>query len=45
MNPWPFVILAYAAALLGTAGVALWSLADMRRSERDAERLGRSREG
>ena len=44
MNPWPFIIAAYAAALLGTAGISLWSLADMRRSEREAEKLGRVRE-
>ena len=44
MNPWPFVIGAYAVALLATAGVTLWSLVEMRRSERDAEKLGRSRE-
>lgn len=45
MNPWPFVIAAYAVALLGTALVTLWSLADMRRSEREADSLGRAREG
>ena len=45
MDPWPFVIAAYAVALLGTAGVALGSLAAMRRAEREAEKLGRGREG
>ena len=45
MNPWPFVIAAYAVALLGTALLLLWSLVDMRRAEREADRLGRSREG
>ena len=45
MNPWPFVIAAYAVALIGTAALTLWSLADMRRAEREAERLGRGREG
>ena len=45
MNPWPFVIAAYAAALLGTSVLALWSLADMRRAEREAGKLGRDREG
>jgi hypothetical protein len=45
MNPWPFVIAAYAVALLATAAVTVWSLADMRRSEREAEKLGRAREG
>ena len=45
MDPWPFVIAAYAVALLGTAGVTLWSVAAMRRAEREAEKLGRAREG
>jgi hypothetical protein len=45
MNPWPFVIGAYAVALLGTAVLTLWSLIEMRRAEREAESLGRSREG
>ena len=45
MNPWPFVIGAYAAALLGTASVVLASFVAMRRAERDADRLGREREG
>ena len=45
MNPWPFVIAAYGVALLGTAAVTLWSWADMRRSEAEAGKLGRGREG
>ena len=45
MNPWPFVIGAYAFALLGTAALIAWSFADMRRAEREAEKLGRGREG
>ena len=45
MNPWPFIIAAYAVALLGTASLALWSLIDMRRAEGEAEKLGRGREG
>ena len=45
MNPWPFVVAAYAVALLFTAAVTLWSLAAMRRAEREAEKLGRGREG
>ena len=44
MNPWPFIIGAYAVALVGTAGMTLWSLVEMRRSEREAEKLGRGRE-
>ena len=39
MNHWPFVIAAYALTILGTAGLMLWSLAAMRRAERDAEAL------
>jgi hypothetical protein len=39
VNPWPFVIAAYAIALLGTAGLLLWSYAAMRSAERDAEAL------
>ena len=45
MNPWPFIIGAYAVALFGTAALAAWSLVDMRRAEREAENLGRGREG
>lgn len=45
MNPWPFVIAAYALAVSGTAVVTLWSWAGMRRAEREAENLGRGREG
>lgn len=45
MNPWPFVIAAYAATLIGTAGVALWSWAAMRRAEAEAARLGQPSEG
>jgi hypothetical protein len=39
VNPWPFVIAAYAAASLGTAGLLLWSYAAMRRAEREADAL------
>jgi hypothetical protein len=39
VNPWPFVIAAYAAALLGTASLLLWSYAAMRRAEGEAEAL------
>ena len=45
MNPWPFVIAAYALALAGTAAVTWWSWTDMRRAEGEAEKLGRGREG
>jgi hypothetical protein len=40
MNPWPFVIAAYAVGLGGTLALALWSWAGMRRAEAEAARLG-----
>jgi hypothetical protein len=39
VNPWPFVVAAYAAALLGTAGLLLSSYVAMRKAERDADAL------
>jgi hypothetical protein len=39
MNPWPFVIAAYAIALLGTAALLLSSYVAMRRAEGEAETL------
>lgn len=39
MNPWPFVIAAYAIAFLGTAGLALASYLGMRRAEAEADAL------
>ena len=41
MNPWPFVIAAYAATIGGTAALLLWSLATMRRAEAAADALKR----
>ncbi len=41
MNPWPFVIAAYAVAIVSTAALLLLSLRAMRRAEREAERLRR----
>jgi hypothetical protein len=41
MNPWPFVIAAYAVAVLATAGLALWAWAAMRRAEAAVDKLGR----
>ena len=45
LDPWPFIIGAYAVALLGTAALVLASFIAMRRAEREAEQLGRAREG
>ena len=39
MNPWPFVIIAYALTLAGTIGLAWASFAAMRRAEREAAAL------
>jgi hypothetical protein len=41
MSPWPFVIGAYAFALLATIGLVAWSWAAMRRAETDVESLRR----
>ena len=41
MNPWPFVIAAYAVAIAATAGLLLWAFASMRKAEGDAESLKR----
>ena len=37
MNPWPFVIAAYAVTIATTAGLLLWSWRSMRRAEGAAE--------
>jgi hypothetical protein len=39
MNPWPFVIAAYAVAIALTAALLLASFASMRRAEAAAESL------
>ena len=44
MSHWPFIIGAYAVAILGTAGMTLWAWAAMRRAEADAEKMSRARE-
>lgn len=41
MNPWPFVIAAYAAVIAGGGGLVLLSFLAMRRAERRVEDLGR----
>ncbi|MFN3725794.1 MAG: heme exporter protein CcmD [Allosphingosinicella sp.] len=41
MNPWPFVIAAYAATFVGVAGLFAQSYLAMRKAERDAEELRR----
>jgi hypothetical protein len=39
MNPWPFVIAAYAVTLVATAGLTLWAYVSMRRAEAAADKL------
>lgn len=41
MNPWPFVIAAYAVAVAGTLGLLGSSFASMRKAEDAAESLKR----
>lgn len=41
MNPWPFVIAAYAIAILLTLALLLWAYASMRRAEAAADALKR----
>ena len=41
MNPWPFVIGAYAAAFVGVAGLFALSYLAMRKAEREAAELRR----
>ena len=41
MNPWPFVIAAYAITLLATLALLVLSLMAMRRAEADVEAISR----
>jgi hypothetical protein len=41
MNPWPFVIAAYAVAVLLTTVLLVWASKSMRRAEAAADALGR----
>ena len=41
MNPWPFVIAAYAVAIVLTSSLVLWAYVSMRRAEAAAENLKR----
>jgi hypothetical protein len=41
MNPWPFVITAYAFAILATIALLLWAFVSMRRAEAAADALKR----
>lgn len=39
MSHWPFILGAYAVALIGTVGLTVWSFAAMRRAERAVDSL------
>ena len=39
MSHWPFIVGAYAVALVGTVGLTAWSFAAMRRAERAVDAL------
>jgi hypothetical protein len=39
MNPWPFVVAAYGAAIALTLALLLWAYASMRRAEAAADAL------
>jgi hypothetical protein len=39
VNPWPFVVAAYAVTSIGVAGLILWAHAAMRRAEGAADEL------
>ena len=41
IDPWPFIVAAYALTFLGTAGLTLWSTLAMRRAEADADAVGK----
>jgi Flp pilus assembly protein CpaB len=43
MNPWPFVIAAYALTAIGTLGLTGWSFFAMRRAEAEAEAVRNER--
>ncbi|MEA3012642.1 MAG: hypothetical protein QOD42_1187 [Sphingomonadales bacterium] len=41
VDPWPFILAAYALTVLGTAGLTLWSCLAMRRAEADADAVSK----
>ena len=41
MSPWPFVVAAYSAAILATAGLLVWAWTGMRRAEAAADSVAR----
>ena len=45
LDAWPYVIAAYAVAILGTVALLGWSLSAMRRAEARADALDRQGKG
>ena len=45
LDAWPYVIAAYAVAILGTAALLGWSLGALRRAEARADALDRQGKG
>ena len=39
MNPWPFVVAAYAVTIVAVAGLVWWAYASMLRAEAAADKL------
>jgi len=37
VNPWPFIVAAYAIAIAAVTGLGLWSFIRMRSAEREVE--------
>jgi len=44
VDPWPFIIAAYAIAILGTLALTVWSWRAMRTAERDADAVRKRHE-
>jgi hypothetical protein len=41
VDAWPFIVAAYAIAILGTLALTYWSWRAMRKAERDAEAMSK----
>jgi len=41
IDPWPFIVAAYAITILATLAVTVWSWRAMRRAEREAEAVSK----
>ena len=45
VDPWPFIVAAYAITILATLAVTFWSWRAMRKAEREAAALSDRQEG